>query len=482
MSELSTGFKLMRRALNTGSVRALIRYCIKKCERCGRRPIDTYLDELLGMKIEKCLECRIALSILRFVTGVTVKPEKWKGPGNSSIKDVISKSYWRKGVVSLLKGILYFGPRKPFVTGAPLLVVWNFTNRCNLACQHCYQDAKPSGLSNELTTEEALKIVNEFAEAEVTSISFSGGEPLLRRDIYDVAKRAKDLGMYVSIATNGTMLTKETAQKLSEAVHYVEISLDGVTPYIHDGFRGVSGAWEKAIQGIRNSVEAGLYTTIATTATKINLAEIPEIVRFTEEVGAKGFLCFNFIPTGRAFDAKNIDLSPTERENLLKFLYEKLVDFTINGGPNIFVTAPQFSRVGIQHSKTLKEKFASQCRNSALIPTTHYGNLPDVTTEVAGYIGGCGAGRVYCGLNPDGVLIPCVFMPIPLGNLRRERFEDLWVNSPILNDLRNRDKLVGRCGRCGYRYICGGCRARAYGYAGNYLYPDPGCIRSLEEA
>jgi len=481
MSELSTGFKLMNKALRTGSIKGILRYCVQPCKRCGRRPLDIYLDELLGMKTEKCVVCRAALSILKLASGLAVQPKQWRGPENSSLSAVVSKSYWRKGIASLLKGLIYFGPNRPFSTGAPLLVVWNFTNQCNLRCKHCYQDASVSPLNNELTTEEALKLVEEFAEADVTSISFSGGEPLCRRDLYEVAGRAKELGMYVSVATNGTLITREVAQKLAKVIHYAEISLDGASPEVHEGFRMIPGTWEKTVQGIKNCVDAGIYTAIATTATKMNLKEIPQLVEFAKDVKAKTFLCFNFVPTGRATDVTNLDLDPLEREHLLEFLYEKLVEFMVKGGPNVFVTAPQFGRVGLQRSKNIQDKFSKYMRGVfSIVPATHYGNLPNLTADLADFIGGCGAGRVYCGLTPDGILTPCVFMPIPLGDLRKDRFEDVWIYSPVLNDLRNREKLVGRCGECSYKYICGGCRARAYGYYGNYLYPDPGCVRSLE--
>jgi len=476
MSELSTGFKILRRIVKTGSMKSLLKYCIEPCEKCGKRPIDIHLDKLIGIETKKCLKCRAALTILDIATGITVPSFALD---NTVITDVMRKSYWRKAIISLIKGILYFGPNKPFATGSPLLIVWNFTNQCNLKCKHCYQNATPSALTNELTTEEALKLVEQFAEADVTTISFSGGEPLFRRDIYEVAGRAKELGIYVSIATNGTLITKEVAQKLTKAAHYAEISLDGATPQVHDSFRGTPGAWEKTIQGIKNCVEAGLFTTIATTATKTNLKEIPQLIELTKQNQAEGFFCFNFIPTGRATEITNIDLTPTEREDLLKLLYEEMIESMIKKGPKIFSAAPQFTRVGLEQSKLIQKKMHNP-GSAPAIPVGHYGNLPGLTSEVAGFIGGCGAGRVYCGLTPDGILTPCVFMPIPVGDLRKEKLEDIWLNSPILNDLRDREKLVGRCGKCSYKYVCGGCRARAYGYFGNYLYPDPGCARSLE--
>ncbi|MFH1327356.1 MAG: radical SAM protein [Candidatus Bathyarchaeota archaeon] len=476
MSELSLGFRTMRMILSAGSVKSLMKYCIKKCDKCGKRPIDTYLDELAGMKTKKCTKCKVALFIVRFAAGTTMRSLK-KKPGR--VHDAVTRTYWRRAIASLVKGLAYFGPNKPFSTGAPLLVVWNFTNRCNLKCRHCYQDAGTSQLTDELTTSEALKVVEDLAESDVCAISFSGGEPLARKDFFEVAGRAHDLGMYVSVATNGTLITKDVAKKLAKVAKYAEISLDGAVAETHDGFRGIPGAWEKTVSGIRNCVNEGIYTAVATTATKENLAEIPRLIDFAEKNGVKYFLCFNFVPTGRGKEIASVDLSPTEREDLLKFMYEKLVYFQHNGGPNIFTTAPQFSRVGLQNAKIVQQKL-SGCGGYTVIPATHYGNVPGVTANLADFIGGCGAGRVYCGLSPSGIVTPCVFMPIPLGDLRKDNFTDIWINSKVLNDLRDRKKLKGRCGKCKYKYVCGGCRARPYGYYGDYLLPDPGCIRRLE--
>ncbi|MFQ5762320.1 MAG: radical SAM protein [Candidatus Bathyarchaeia archaeon] len=477
-SEVTRGFKAMQTILNAGAVRSLMRYAVETCENCGKRPIDMYLDGFIGIKSKKCWKCAAVLAVIRGATGITMKSF---GKDNSSIKDVASKPYWRKGITSLVRGIAHFGPSKPFTTGAPLMIVWNFTNKCNLRCQHCYLDAGALGehmqSKDELTTAEALRVVDELADADITSLSFAGGEPLSRKDFFQVAERAHERGMFVSIATNGTLITREVAKKLAKIIGYAEVSLDGVEPETHDSFRGQKGAWALTVAGIKNCIGEGIHTAVATTATRNNFQELPRIVDWAAENKVGTFLSFNFIPTGRGKEITEKDLTAEEREEHLKYLYRKMVEFMDNGGPSVFTTAPQFGRVGIQQSKLVMQEMTAGC---AAIPATHYGNLPGITEDLADFIGGCGAGRVYASISPEGIVSPCVFLPVPLGNLRDERFTDIWMKSRVFHNLRTRETLVGRCGKCEFKYVCGGCRARAYGYFGDYLYPDPGCARQFE--
>lgn len=399
-----------------------------------------------------------------------------------SLHRVLETPYWRKGVIATIKGLAYFGANKPITTGAPLFVVWNFTNRCNLRCKHCYQNAGPH-LSNELDTNEALNVVRDLSDSDVSSIAFSGGEPLLRQDFFKVASHAKDYGMYVAVATNGTLITSEIAKKLSKTVDYVEISLDGATPESHDNFRGVPGSWERAVCGIKHLIDAGVTVGIATTATKTNISEIHKIIDLTEQLKADYFICFNFIPTGRGQEIAKLDLSPLEREELLKGLYRRLIQNMVsNKKTQIYSTAPQFARVGLEMQRQIMSELCmARSDFQPVIPASHYANLPGLTKGVAEFIGGCGAGRVYAAISPEGDVQPCVFMPIKLGNLRKHSFEYIWLYSPVLNKLRDRNNLKGGCSLCPYKYVCGGCRARAYGYFKDYLMHDPGCIRRMTE-
>ncbi len=378
--------------------------------------------------------------------------------------------YFRNGLLNVIDSISKYGVNKPLVLSSPFLVVWNYTNACNLRCKHCYQSAGgPS--PDELTTEERFRIVDQLSENKVSALAFSGGEPLIREDLFRVARYAHERGLYVSIATNGTLLNDNVLEKLKDScVDYIEISLDSSKEEIHDSFRGVRGAFKRTLRGIKNAVEKRFYTCIAITATKNNLYEIPDIINIAKEIGVKRVIVFNFIPTGRGKEIEDLDLSPTQREDLLKYLYEVLTE----GRIEVLSTAPQYSRVCLQQSiATMRD----------LLAPTHFSALSfhGRTKRLAGFLGGCGAGRLYCAIQPNGLVTPCVFMPIVVGDLRNQSLKEVWLNSRVMNDLRDRNRLRGRCRNCKYRDICGGCRARAYAYYGDYLAPDPGCIRELEE-
>jgi radical SAM protein with 4Fe4S-binding SPASM domain len=316
-------------------------------------------------------------------------------------------------------------------------------------------------------------VVDQLADAGVTALAFSGGEPLSRKDFFEVARHAVERGLYVSVATNGTLLTKENVKKLkTTGVNYVEVSVDGATAQTHDEFRGVPGAFEKALTGLKNCVEEELCACIATTATKSNLAEMPAIIDLAIEIGAKRFTYFNFIPTGRGEALRDQDLEPEEREELMRYLLNRM---SKGCKTTILTTAPQLARVALQ------------CQGSAgtgevTMSMAHMqtARVSRKAVPLADFIGGCGAGRLYCSLSPQGDVHPCVFLPINVGNVKTEKFRDVWLNSDLFNELRDRDNLKGACGRCSFKYTCGGCRARAKAYCEDIQDSDPGCVMATQ--
>lgn len=449
-------------------LRRFLRFSCNHRLKDGKSYLEAALEDLAGVK-------KTGFFINRFIFSSIVKAAVYIGckglnVDRKCVVEALKLPYFRRGVVNVLSGIGIYGVTKPYRVPAPFLVVWNYTNACNLRCKHCYQRAdRPT--PDELTTEEKLAIIDQLVENNVSMIAFSGGEPLLCEDFFKVARYAHEKGLYVSIATNGTLLTKENVARLKEAgISYLEISLDGATKEKHDSFRGVSGCFEKTINGIINCVEAGMFTCIATTATKHNLDEIPEIINLGKKLGVRRVIVFNFIPTGRGEEIIQLDPTPSERENLLIYLYKELA----SGGIESLSTAPQFSRVCLQQSLIDGTDVLSPTHFTAL-------NLHGKAKQLTDFLGGCGAGRLYCAIQPNGLVTPCVFMPIVVGDLRKQTLREMWLNSRIMNDLRDRSKLKGRCGRCEYKYVCGGCRARAYAYHGDYLAPDPGCIKELDE-
>jgi radical SAM protein with 4Fe4S-binding SPASM domain len=354
-------------------------------------------------------------------------------------------------------------------------VVWDFTHKCNRSCKHCYSN---SGAVNEeeLTTQQAFAAVDQIADAGVTALAFSGGEPLTRKDFFQVARYASDRGLYVSVASNGTLLTKENVQKLKEAkVNYIDVSIDGASAKTHDDFRGVPGTFDKAVAGLKNCVEADLCVCIATTVGKNNMAELPAIIDLAEEIHAERFTYFNFIPTGRGKAHFDQDLSPQEREKVMQYLLNRM---STGCKTTILATAPQLARVALQcqGASGTGEVTLSMAHMQTVKVTKKAVPLGD-------FIGGCGAGRLYCSLSPQGDVHPCVFLPVNVGNLKTEKFQDIWLKAPLFNAFRNRANLKGSCGKCDYKFICGGCRARSAAYHnGDMLNGDPGCIMGVKGA
>jgi radical SAM protein with 4Fe4S-binding SPASM domain len=388
------------------------------------------------------------------------------------VSKLLADPYSRRAVKSIIGGFIDHGVTRPLQVRAPLLIVWNFTYKCNLNCRHCYSDSNMLP-KKELSTKEALNVVDQIADFGVTSLAFSGGEPLMRKDFFEVAAHAVRSGLYVSLATNGTLLNQEIVKKLKKiGLNYVEISLDGANSKTHDAFRGQTGAFNQAVTGLKNCREQDMCTCLAVTATRNNLDEIPAIFELADKLNVNRFTLFNFVPTGRGKEILALDPSPEEREEVLGLLYKKL---TAHPRMAILTTAPQLARVALQSSSCSVEDH--------FMPLAHMeaAKLGKQGRALADFIGGCGAGRFYCAISPEGNVQPCVFLPITLGNLKKETFGGIWAKSPVFKSLRNRINLKGRCGRCQFKFVCGGCRARAYAYFGDYLKSDPGCIKRITE-
>jgi radical SAM protein with 4Fe4S-binding SPASM domain len=450
------------------TTKKMLQLSLKKCGACERTILEAALDDYVSKTAKKCEKCSGFYSqIIRFWIeflrrSLSLQREK--------VEKLLMDPYARRAIIIIVRSFSYFGIRKPLSICAPFLVVWDFTHKCNLSCKHCYSN---SGVRSEteLTTEEALSVVDQLADFGVIALAFSGGEPLSRKDFFEVARYAVKRGLYVSVATNGTLLTKETVRKLKQAkINYVEVSIDGATAQTHDSFRGVPGAFDKAVTGLKNCVEADLCACIATTATKGNIEEMPGILTLAEEIGAERFTYFSFIPTGRGKELYDQDLMPEEREKLMLYLLDRM---SKGYKVTILTTAPQLARVALQCQGPEDEATMSMAHMQTV-------KVSKKAVPLADFIGGCGAGRLYCSLSPQGDVHPCVFFPVKVGNLKKEKFEDIWLNSNLFNALRDRGNLKGACGKCSYKYICGGCRARANAYNHDFLSSDPGCILAKE--
>lgn len=438
------------------------------CDKCEATHLQCALDYYLGIREDICHKCKLVLPIVKQII------KKGLNSFNTSEEALINTMqdpYWRKGLLSVIKGMGNFGVHKPFVPGAPFQIVWNITKACNFKCIHCYENAGKKA-DDELTTDEIIEGIDKLSRLGVASIAFSGGEPTVHPGIIDLIKHASEDGMYVSMATNGFKTAKiEHAKEFADAgLLFVQISLDGLNPETHDNFRGVPNSWNRAVQSIKNFLELGVFVEVSTTVTQENYDEIPGMIDFMRELGVEWFMLYNFIPTGSGSEVRDLDLTPKQRNELLKLIYEE----NGKGNMQILSTAPQFADVAV-----------SMESDSNLVPT-HFFN-PEYTNpamkELADFVGGCGAGRFYMSVEPNGDMFPCVFFPhddvLKLGNIKYADLEDMWCNNELLLQLRNKDLLASHCGVCESRYICGGCRARAYAYNdGDYLGPDPGCLKN----
>ncbi|MFQ5927036.1 MAG: radical SAM protein [Terriglobia bacterium] len=351
---------------------------------------------------------------------------------------------------------------------APLFTVWNITQACNLTCKHCYQDAKAKPLADELTTEEKFDLLDQMADEYVPFVAFAGGEPLIARDLWPVLDHCRKRSFHVTIATNGMLLTPEMCARLKAAgVKYIEVSIDSIIPEEHDEFRGQQGAWARSIQGIKNSVATGIRTGMATCFTRETVHTADDVINFAADLGCKTFAHFNFIPVGRGKEIMHHDMTPGQRELLMRKLQRHLAE----GKIGIISTAPQFGRSCIVYGS-----------DEGVFATGHAGKGEGKKTMVLSrYIGGCGAGRCYCSIQPNGIINACVYIPSEeVGDIRRQSFTEIW-NNALFDTLSDRDDRGDHCGVCDYKHYCGGCRARSVSYTGDIQAGDPGCVYNYRE-
>ncbi len=329
----------------------------------------------------------------------------------------------------------------------PRLIAWELTGSCNLRCAHCRASASDVRDPNELSAEEIKNTVDNIASFCKPVLILTGGEPLLREDIFEIVRYATEKGLRVVVGTNGTLITPQVAEKLLKAgVRRVSISIDCAYAEEHDEFRGVRGAYEEALKGIEACKKAGLEFQINTTVTKRNLRELEKIYALAQKLGAAAHHIFLLVPTGRGKVIEDEEISPED--------YEQVLNWMSNAGkemPMKATCAPHFVRV-------LRQKGKQGGR--------------DLDASASGCMGGTG----FAFISRTGEVNPCGYLPVRAGNIREQPFREIWENSKLFKDLRNRKALKGKCGACEYKFICGGCRARAYAKFGDYMAEEPYCI------
>jgi len=277
--------------------RNVLKALSRRCKKDNGNRLEVALELYVGTRTDACFSCRLSQKMLSPILGVA---SRGFGVTQNQLKTKFQDAYWRRGLVNVIKGIAWFGVRRPYVPGAPFQVVWNITRACNLKCLHCYADAGAKG-PDELTTQEVLRGIDILADAGVLILAFSGGEPTIRPDLAELIRRSSDRGMFTAVATNGVALSsrKRVQEYKNAGLQFAQISLDGSNPDTHDHFRGVPGSFEKTVQGIKNCVAEGVFVEMATTATQYNVKEIPDMIDFAAKLGVKWFMLYNFVPTGR---------------------------------------------------------------------------------------------------------------------------------------------------------------------------------------
>jgi len=314
-------------------------------------------------------------------------------------------------------------------SGAPRIISWNITLRCPLKCAHCYVDAGEHEAEGVLSTEEAFRVIDQICETGNPVVVLSGGEPLMREDVFSIARYGTDRGLRMVMGTSGFLINEKVAAKLRESgIRAVAISLDSAEPAVHDQFRGMSGVWEQAIRAIRDCRNQGIGVQINMSVMRPDLRDVEGVIETGTVLGVREFQIFFAVPTGRARARE--DPGILQYEEMIRRILIRYRDHGVNIRPTC---APQFRRIA----------------DEAGIMSPAWGR-------------GCIAGISYCRIYANGDVTPCPYLPVSAGNLRTASFADIWYNSPLFTALRDPAMLTGKCGRCHYNAICGGCRARAY--------------------
>jgi AdoMet-dependent heme synthase len=385
----------------------------------------------------------------------------------------------------------------------PRLIFWEVTKGCNLRCVHCRATATELSSPTDLPTDRAIEIIDQIAAFANPILVLSGGEPLYRADIFDLASYATKKGIRVALATNGTLVTRDVAKRIVDSgVKRVSISLDGADAATHDTFRGIPGAFDAAIYGMKNLQTLGMSVQINMTIAKHNGKQLPAVLELAKRLGADALHTFLLVPVGCGVDiAEEQMISPTEYEEMLNWFYDqsKLGELELKA-----TCAPHYFRV-------VRQRRAAERREAVAAGTMTYGGgsaskeqgigpadmtMPGSNAVVikpkghhtghpSGHPGdpemnamtkGCLAGTGVCFVSHEGEVFPCGYLPVLAGDLKKQKFADIWNDSVVFEQLRDTGNLKGKCGCCEFRNVCMGCRARAFAATGDMLDPEPFCI------
>jgi radical SAM protein with 4Fe4S-binding SPASM domain len=467
--------------LNKFHLRNFFRQFSKRCISCNRRYSEIYVDYYID-KSNICNTCKFKAKLFSKTISVFLNliGRGMKMP-NGEFKRILKKNpLIRRLIHSFVEGIGRFGFVIPSIPAGPIVTIWTVTDRCNLNCIHCYVQKNTE--LNELAYERACRVIAQLYEAKNIILGFSGGEPLLREDIYDLISYAAKKPMMVAIATSGILINNSVAKKLKNSgIEYVLISVDGLEK-IHDKIR-VEGMFQKAINGIQQCIKEGLYVSMDVVITKLNLHQLQDLIDLALKLGVNKFEVIDFIPSEKVSNRGDLALSPFEIEKLginLAKIWEELM--TEKKRLTISWKNPVFSRI-----------LAERMSNSRVMPLFKGSYPKDVfqlynlsvslskgvlrdQNPFSSCQNGCESGYYLIHIKPNGNITPCPLHPHILGNVTEHNIKNVWLNSPLLNLYRNQE-FEGVCSKCVYKIICGGgCRSKIYLSTSSHIKSDPSCI------
>lgn len=338
---------------------------------------------------------------------------------------------------------------------APRIIAWEITRRCNLACAHCRASAHFEAYPGELSLDECKAVIDDIASITDPILILTGGEPLMRPDIWEIIDYANDRGLHPVVGTNGTFIDDDIAGKLHDhGIPRISVSLDFPDAQGQDRFRGKQGAFDETLAGIRAARAHGVDVQINTTITKLNKDLVDRIHDLSSDLGAVAFHPFLLVPTGRGENLIDVELSPQEYEEVMLWAYHRQQTSPMHFKPT---DAPMYYRV-IRQQAALEGK--------KVTPETY--GMEAMTR-------GCLGGITFCFISHTGDVQPCGYFNMQLGNVKEKPFSQIWTESPVFDDLRHYDRIKGKCGACEFKGVCGGCRARALSLTGDYMQSEPYC-------
>ncbi|MEO6197672.1 MAG: TIGR04053 family radical SAM/SPASM domain-containing protein [Dehalococcoidia bacterium] len=345
---------------------------------------------------------------------------------------------------------------------SPFTIAWELTRACSFACRHCRAEAQPKRNPNELTTEEAFRLIDQIKEFGDPILVVTGGDPMMRRDLFDILGYASGKGLRTSLTPTTTRLvTVEKLRQVKDAgVRRVAVSIDGPSAEAHDAFRGFQGSFDMALKIARMVGEAGLSLQVNTTVSRYNVDSLDEFIDLVSNLNAVQWSLFFLVPTGRALSGDMI--SPEEHERVFNWLYglSGKAPFDIKS-----TAAPAYRRVVIQ-------KAMGSGASGGTLAGAGYRYEDGLNRPVQGVNDGKG----FCFISHTGDVCPSGFLPLRAGNVREQSVVDIYRNSRLFRELRDPALLTGKCSDCRFREVCGGSRARAYAVTGDYLASDPSCV------